>query len=64
MTKPFINSKLDIRATMLLKIKDDFLKATMLLKTIRLNIWRDEPSCRVTIVSTQFVDATLVAMEV
>src|SRR6516225_4944737 len=37
LTKSFRNSKLHIRATMLLKIKGDFLKATILLKTIGLN---------------------------
>src|SRR5215831_13435243 len=34
-TKPFRNSKLRIRATMLLKIKGDFMEARMSLKTIR-----------------------------
>ena len=37
LTKPFRNSKLHIRATMLLKIKGNLLEATMSLKTIRLN---------------------------
>jgi len=37
LTKSFRNSRLHIRATMLLKIKGDFLKATILLKTIGLN---------------------------
>jgi len=35
--KPFRNSKLHIRATMLLKIKGNFLEATMSLRTMRLN---------------------------
>ena len=34
LTKSFRNSKLHIRATMLLKIKGNFWKATILLKTI------------------------------
>jgi hypothetical protein len=37
LTKPFRNSKLHIRATMLLKIKGNLLEATILLKTILLN---------------------------
>ena len=37
LTNPFGNSKLHTRATMLLKIKGDFMEATMSLKTIRLN---------------------------
>ena len=34
LTKPFRNSKLHIRATMLLKIKGNFVEATMSLKTM------------------------------
>jgi hypothetical protein len=37
LTKPFRNSKLHIRATMLLKIKGNLLEATISLKTILLN---------------------------
>jgi len=35
LTKPFRNSKLHLRATMLLKIKGNLMEATMSLKTIR-----------------------------
>ena len=38
LTKPFRNSKLHIRATMLLKTRGNFVKATMWLKTILVTI--------------------------
>ena len=40
LTKPFRNSKLHIRATMLLKIRGNLLEATMSLKTMRLSCRR------------------------
>jgi len=42
LTKPFRNSKLHIRATMLLKIRGNLLEATMSLKTMRFNCRRSQ----------------------